>query len=184
MVLPLTCAFPVSTRVPLLSVTCTELNAGSRPCVKESVTWRGAAPTDPPTGGLALESMACACAPPPPKPSTNSDNDYSRSHGWLLLECGQSRLRASAADQRLPVGLGEDVVEIEMELPEEADARAAVAIDRDDRFEAYLEIAPNPDHTRIDRAGRDKAVAKIVRNGGCELGFDKRNQMIDEVRQP
>ena len=57
-----------------------------------------------------------------------------------------------------------------MELPEEADAGAAVAIDRDDRFEAYLEIAPNPDHTRIDRAGRDKAVAKIIRNGGCNAG--------------
>ena len=47
--LPLTWALPVSTRAPLLSVTCTELKAGSRPCVKESVTCRGAAPTDPPT---------------------------------------------------------------------------------------------------------------------------------------
>ena len=28
------------------------------------------------------------------------------------------------------------------------------------------------------------AAAKIVRNSGCELGFDKRDQMIDEVRQP
>ena len=46
MVLPLTCALPASTRAPLLSVTCTELKAGSRPCVKESVTWRGAAPCD------------------------------------------------------------------------------------------------------------------------------------------
>ena len=38
----------------LLSVTCTELNEGSRPWVKESVTCRGAAPTDPPTDGVAF----------------------------------------------------------------------------------------------------------------------------------
>jgi hypothetical protein len=45
------------------------------------------------------------------------------------LERKHSRLRASRADQRLPVGFREDIVEIEMELPEQADPGAAVAID-------------------------------------------------------
>ena len=104
---------------------------------------------------------------------------------WFApLECEHSRLRASRADQRLPVALGEDVVEIEMELPEEADAGAAVAIDWNHCLEAHLEIAPDPDHARIDRAGRDKAVAEIVRDRSCKLCFDDRDQMIDQVRQP
>ena len=71
-----------------------------------------------------------------------------------------------------------------MQLPEEADAAAAVAIDGNHRLKAHLEIAPDPDHARIDRAGGDKAVAEIVRDRGCKLCFDDRDQMIDEVWQP
>ena len=71
-----------------------------------------------------------------------------------------------------------------MELPKEADAGAAVVIDRNYGLKADLEIASDPDHARVDRAGRDKAIAKIVRDRSCKLCFDKRDQMIDQVRQP
>src|SRR4029077_8381237 len=37
-------------------------------------------------------------------------DEYSCSHGLLLLECEHFGLRASPADQRLPVGFREDVV--------------------------------------------------------------------------
>src|SRR5215472_5803251 len=166
MVLPLTCALPASTRTPLLSVTCTELKDGSRPCVKDSVTWRGAAPTDPPTGGLALASMACACAPPLAVTASRMDATKICVRMVRSSRIGFVGCRRYAADQRLPVALGEDVVEIEMELPEKTDAGAAVAIDWNHRLKADLEIAPDPDHARIDRAGRDKAVAKVVRDRG------------------
>ena len=56
----------------------------------------------------------------------------------------------------------EHVVEIKMQLPEDADAGAAGAIDRHLRLEADLEIAADPDHARIDGAGGDEAVAEIV----------------------
>jgi hypothetical protein len=81
------------------------------------------------------------------------------------------RLRASPTDKRLPVGLGEDVVEIEVQLADDADPRAAVAIDGNYRLEANLVISPDPDHARIDRAGGDKTIAKIVRDRGCKLCF-------------
>src|ERR1700751_2867302 len=163
MVVPLTCALPTSTRAPLASVTCTELKDGSRLCVKDSETWRGAAPTDPPTGGLALASMAWACATAWLRLSSNRDTTNIRVRmDRSCSECEHLRLRRTTADERLAVAFGEIVVEIGMDLSKEAYAGAAVAVDRNHRLEAHLEIAPYPDDPRIDRTGGDRTVAEVV----------------------
>jgi hypothetical protein len=63
-----------------------------------------------------------------------------------------------------PVAPRENVVEIEMQLGEDPNAGAAVAVEWNDRLDTDLEIASHPDHTGIDRPGRHKTVADIV---GC-----------------
>ena len=50
-----------------------------------------------------------------------------------------------------PIVLGEHVVEIKMQLAEDADSGAAGAVDRNLRLKADLEVAADPDHARIDR---------------------------------
>ena len=60
---------------------------------------------------------------------------------------------------------------------------SAFGVDRKDGFEPDLKIAADPDHARIDRSGRESAVAVVVRDRRCELYFDDRNQVIDEVGQ-
>src|SRR5258708_30488211 len=86
-------------------------------------------------------------------------------------------------EQRLPDRVGEYVVEIEVQLRHGTDARPAGAIDRDDRLKADLEIAADPDHPRIDRAGSDEWIAEIVGHGRRELGLHDRDQMVDEIGQ-
>ena len=66
------------------------------------------------------------------------------------------------AKQRPPDGGREDVVEIKMQLAENADAVATCPVDRELRLQPDLEIATDPDHTWINGAGGKKAVAKIV----------------------
>src|ERR1700745_4098318 len=88
-----------------------------------------------------------------------------------------------STEQRLSERAREDVVEIEVELPDRPDAGAARVIDRNDRLEADLEVASDPDHARTDRAGDDEVVAEIVLNGRYEPRFDDRDQVIEEVRK-
>src|SRR6202035_5555808 len=91
--------------------------------------------------------------------------------------------RGRRADEGLADGLGENVVEIKMQLPDHADAVAALGIDRNLRLKPNLEIAADPDHARIDGAGGDEAVAEIV-GGRCRhLELDDRDQVIDEIGQ-
>jgi hypothetical protein len=67
-----------------------------------------------------------------------------------------------------------------MQLAEHPYSGAAVAVERNDRLDADLEIASYPDHTGIDRPGRP-TVADIVGDRRRELRLDDRNEMIDEV---
>src|ERR1700679_316741 len=100
---------------------------------------------------------------------------------WRTSEAELAGKSRRAAEQRLSDRGREHVVEIKVQLPENADAGAAGAVHRHLRFETDLEVATDPDHARIDRAGGDEAVAEIIGDRRCELCFDDRNQMIDDI---
>ena len=48
--------------------------------------------------------------------------------------------------------LGEDVIEIEMDLGDDADISAGRAGYRDDRLDPQLDLLARPDNARVDRA--------------------------------
>jgi hypothetical protein len=50
--------------------------------------------------------------------------------------------------------VGEDVIEVEMQLAHDTDIVAARPIDRDDGFDGQLVFVAHVDDTAIDRAGR------------------------------
>ena len=68
-----------------------------------------------------------------------------------------------------------------MQLAENADAVATCTVERELRLEPHLEIATDPDHTRINGAGRKKVVAEIVGDRRRHLELDDRDQVIDEI---
>src|SRR6185437_10417550 len=70
-----------------------------------------------------------------------------------------------------------------MQLPDHADTRAALAVDRNDRFDTDLKRISDPDHAWIDGAGRDRAGVDRVCNRRLQRGLDDWNQVIDEVGQ-
>src|SRR5580704_6539934 len=86
------------------------------------------------------------------------------------------------AEQRPADSPRENIVEVEVQLRDGADAGAARAIGRDDRLDPDLEIVSDPDHARIERARDHKAGAGMVLDRCHELRFEDRNEMIDEVR--
>ena len=112
-----------------------------------------------------------------------SCNRDRRSHDPSPLEVELSRRGASAAEERLSDCAREHIVEIKMQLSNDADAGPTLSIDRDNCLETHLKISADPDHTRVDCASRDGAVAEIVGDRGLEIRLDDRNQMIDEIGQ-
>src|SRR5229473_7904255 len=100
---------------------------------------------------------------------------------WLTSE--RSCWSDGAAEDRLADRGGEQVVEIDVQLRQHADIASAVAVDRNDRFEPDLEVIADPDHARIDGAGRPQSGAGEIRRRRLERSLDDRNEAIDEIRQ-
>src|SRR3981189_1704246 len=73
-------------------------------------------------------------------------------------------------------GLGEDVVQIEVQLGDDADALSAGLRCWDDCLDAELHRLARPDDPRVDRADRLLAIA--VGNRWDEPEFDQRGQSI------
>src|SRR5436305_12639129 len=80
---------------------------------------------------------------------------------WSIAE-DRPPLVDGRAEDRLSDRCRENVVEIEVQLRHRADAGAARAVDRDDRLERDLEVVPDPDHPRIDRAGGADSGVEVV----------------------
>src|SRR5215831_11349912 len=183
MVLPLICGLPWSTRAPLASVTWTELKADSRFCVKVSETSRGAFATALPTAGLARSSIAWACAAMPLNAIASNERIRTRSRIGVTSEFELLWRSRAAAEQRPADRCREHIIEIKMQLAEETDAGAAGVIHWDHRLSTHLEIGADPDHTRIDRAGGDRAIAEIVGHRRRKLHLDERDEVINEIGQ-
>src|SRR5450631_294849 len=181
MTLPLTPGLPASTRCPEASVIATLLKSGSRSCVKRSVTSRGAARTVLPTRGSASSRKACAPATLPKRTSAAA-LPRTRTMRMSVAEC-QLRGRRCVAEDRFAEAVRKQVVEVEVQLSENAHAGAAGTIDGDDRFEADLEIFADPDDARIDKSGGPDSGAVIVGDRRLELKLDDRNQMVEKTGQ-
>jgi hypothetical protein len=91
--------------------------------------------------------------------------------------------RGGAAKYRLADSIRIEVVEIEMQLRDNADIAAAFPVDRDQRLDAELKHITDPDHTGIDGAGGVGAGCKRVRHWRLQVRFHQRNEMVDEIRQ-
>jgi hypothetical protein len=77
-------------------------------------------------------------------------------------------------------GRRKQVIQIEVDLPDHANARAAVSGERDDRLDTELEALAGPDDAGIDEGGRILAPAVLDRR--LELELDERNQVSKEAR--
>src|ERR1700757_2652432 len=98
-----------------------------------------------PTAGLARSRNACACAAPAPAhPSTPARARPDRVR-WVT---------ASPREDRPPDRVREQVVEIEMQLKQRADAVALALPIGNDRLGADLIILPGPDHAGRHHPGR------------------------------
>src|SRR5262249_49260135 len=92
--------------------------------------------------------------------------------------------RSRAAAEQRPADRGREyVVKIKVQLAEEADAGAAGMVHRKHVLNTDLEIAADPYHTRIDRAGGDRAIAEIVGHRRRKLHLDERDEVINEIGQ-
>src|SRR5258708_2171584 len=90
-----------------------------------------------PTAGLARSRKACASAAP------------AQAHRSAPARTREDRLRwvmASPREDRPPDRVGEQVVEVEMQLQQRAHAVALAFAIGNDRLGADLEILPGPDH--------------------------------------
>src|SRR5271155_1229703 len=88
-----------------------------------------------------------------------------------------------AAKERLPDGRWEHVVEIKMQLAENANPRSTGAVDRYHRLEPDLVGASDVDETGIDGASGGVGIAEIVGDRCAEAQLDDRNHVIDEIGQ-
>src|SRR5260370_25417027 len=148
MTLPLTLGLPASTRCPEASVIVALLNAGSRVSVNRNVTSRGAARTVLPTLGSASSRKACAPATLPTR--TNATVPPMNQTARMSVAERRSRGHRGAAENRLANAGREQVVQVEVQLSENAHTRTAGAIGGDDRFETDLEVLPDPDDARTN----------------------------------
>src|SRR5262245_57759617 len=104
-----------------------------------------------------------------------------RSFAWSVAEHRPPRV---AGEDRPADRRREDVVEIEVQLADHADAAAAGAVDRYDRLDAELEVLAGPQDARIDGTGRAEPRVECIANRCLELGFYDGDQAVDEVWQP
>src|SRR3954453_22016527 len=86
-------------------------------------------------------------------------------------DCGASS--RGRLEDRPPDGVREDVIQVEVDLPEEAKVTPAVTIDGDQRLKPDLDLLPSPDHARVDSAGRALPV-EVVGDRREHRGFDNR----------
>ena len=83
-------------------------------------------------------------------------------------------------EERSPDCPRKDVIEVQMELRQYANAGSAGTVDGHNRFETDLEVVPDPNHPGIDSARRPEARARIVGHRRRELCFHNGDQMIYE----
>src|SRR5438270_3533615 len=79
-----------------------------------------------------------------------------------------------ASEDRPAERMRENVVDVKMQLGDEADAVSALIIHRKDRLGGELHMLPGPDEAGIDRAGRAAAAGPCRRR---EREFDDRRQL-------
>src|SRR6202521_5956110 len=102
----------------------------------------------------------------------------------LLPSKGQFAGRGRGApEQWLSNGGREHVVEIQMQLAENADPAATFPVDGDHGLQSDLEIASDPDYTGVDGSGRGVGIAEIIGDRRRQTHFDDRNQMIEKIRK-
>src|SRR5665647_2855138 len=87
------------------------------------------------------------------------------------------------AEDRLADATWVDVIEIEVQLCDHTDIGAALPVDRYQRLDAKLKAISDPYHTGIDGARRRRPRRERIRHRRLQIGFDQRDQMIDEIRQ-
>src|SRR5579872_359678 len=101
----------------------------------------------------------------------------------IVSSKGQLTGTRRSAEQWLSDAPREHVVEIEMQLSNDPNAGAALAVDRDHRLQPDLEITSDPDDAGVDGASGRIGVAEIVGDGRGQAGFHDRDQVIDEIGQ-
>ena len=70
-----------------------------------------------------------------------------------------------------------------MQLPDDTDAGAALAIDRDHRFDGDLVRVGDVDKAGVDGPGGHRAGRSGVRDRRLHRCFDDRDQPVDEIGQ-
>ena len=71
-----------------------------------------------------------------------------------------------------------------MQLSDDADAGAALPVDWDKGLDANLVVPASPNHTRTDGAGGNGPGRESIRNRRLQRRLNKRDQVIEEIRQP
>src|SRR5580658_2411331 len=122
-----------------------------------------------PTRGRAWSRKACASAGEAAK--------HARARMANVLRMGSGSEKAVIAEKGFSDASREEVVEIEVELHEAADAVAAQAVDGHDHLGAELVILARPDEAGLHGPRGVAALAAVERRG--EREFHQRNKMIE-----
>src|SRR3984893_721728 len=95
----------------------------------------------------------------------------------IAARCRTRRRNFSITEQRAADTVGEDIIEIEVQLGDDADILSTGPCRRNDRLDAELHRLPRPDDPGVDCA--DGFLAIAVCDRGYEAEFDQRRQPVD-----
>src|ERR1700726_3063784 len=95
----------------------------------------------------------------------------------IAARCRTRRRNFSITEQWAADAVGEKVIEIEVQLGDDADILSTGLCRRNDRLDAELHRLPRPDDPRVDRADGFLAIAAGHRCSEAE--FDQRRQLVD-----